>query len=139
MDNELTPRSDEFGLAKADQSKAPITNHESASFGKQLLGFWVTFRTMFKKVNTVQYPEVKEPTAERFHGRHQLNRHPDGLEKCIGCELPETLAPLAVLFAVKACVVIVSAIRLVIPIHVANESVDITTLAIGLAICVSVN
>jgi NADH-quinone oxidoreductase subunit I len=42
---------------------------------------------MFKKVNTVQYPEVKEPTAERFHGRHQLNRHEDGLEKCIGCEL----------------------------------------------------
>ncbi|NBV66496.1 MAG: NADH-quinone oxidoreductase subunit NuoI, partial [Actinobacteria bacterium] len=27
---------------------------------------------MFKKVNTVNYPEVKEPTAERFHGRHQL-------------------------------------------------------------------
>ena len=22
-----------------------------------------------------------------FHGRHQLNRHPDGLEKCVGCEL----------------------------------------------------
>jgi NADH-quinone oxidoreductase subunit I len=42
---------------------------------------------MFKKVNTVQYPEVKEPTAERFHGRHQLNRYDDGLEKCIGCEL----------------------------------------------------
>ncbi|CAB4706063.1 MAG: NADH-quinone oxidoreductase subunit NuoI [Actinobacteria bacterium] len=42
---------------------------------------------MFKKVNTVSYPEVKEPTAPRFHGRHQLNRHPDGLEKCIGCEL----------------------------------------------------
>jgi NADH-quinone oxidoreductase subunit I len=30
---------------------------------------------------------VKEPTAERFHGRHQLNRYDDGLEKCIGCEL----------------------------------------------------
>ena len=27
------------------------------------------------------------PTAPRFHGRHQLNRYPDGLEKCIGCEL----------------------------------------------------
>jgi NADH-quinone oxidoreductase, chain I len=23
----------------------------------------------------------------RFHGRHQLNRYSDGLEKCIGCEL----------------------------------------------------
>jgi len=50
-------------------------------------GFGVTFRQMFRKVDTVQYPEEKRPTAPRFHGRHQLNRWPDGLEKCIGCEL----------------------------------------------------
>ena len=50
-------------------------------------GFGVTFRTMFKKVVTEQYPFEKEPTAPRFHGRHQLNRWPDGLEKCVGCEL----------------------------------------------------
>jgi NADH-quinone oxidoreductase subunit I len=50
-------------------------------------GFGVTFRQMFRKVDTVQYPEEKRPTAPRYHGRHQLNRWPDGLEKCIGCEL----------------------------------------------------
>ena len=50
-------------------------------------GFGVSFGTMFRKVKTVEYPEVKKPTEPRFHGRHQLNRHPDGLEKCIGCEL----------------------------------------------------
>ena len=50
-------------------------------------GFGVTFRTMFKKVVTEQYPFEKKPTAPRFHGRHQLNRWPDGLEKCVGCEL----------------------------------------------------
>ncbi len=52
-------------------------------------GFGVTFLTMFKPVVTEQYPEEKDkfPTKPRFHGRHQLNRHPDGLEKCIGCEL----------------------------------------------------
>jgi len=54
---------------------------------EQAKGFWVTFSTMFKKNQTVAYPDVKAPTAPRFHGRHQLNRHPDGLEKCIGCEL----------------------------------------------------
>ncbi len=53
----------------------------------QLKGFGVTFGTMFKKVVTEQYPEEKKPTEPRFHGRHLLNRHPDGLEKCIGCEL----------------------------------------------------
>jgi len=50
-------------------------------------GFGVTFLTMFKKVVTEQYPEHKVPTAPRFHGRHQLNRWADGLEKCVGCEL----------------------------------------------------
>jgi len=52
-----------------------------------IAGFGVTFRTMFRKVVTEQYPFEKEPTAPRFHGRHQLNRWPDGLEKCVGCEL----------------------------------------------------
>lgn len=52
-----------------------------------LAGFAVTAATMFKKPNTEFYPEEKVPTAPRYHGRHQLNRHPDGLEKCIGCEL----------------------------------------------------
>lgn len=50
-------------------------------------GFGVTFKAMFKKRLTEQYPEQQKTTAPRFHGRHQLNRHPDGLEKCIGCEL----------------------------------------------------
>ena len=52
-----------------------------------IAGFGVTFATMFRKVATVQYPEEKRPAQPRFHGRHQLNRHPDGLEKCVGCEL----------------------------------------------------
>ncbi|TCC37178.1 NADH-quinone oxidoreductase subunit NuoI [Kribbella sindirgiensis] len=50
-------------------------------------GFGVTFRTMFRGVFTEEYPFKKKPTAPRFHGRHQLNRWPDGLEKCVGCEL----------------------------------------------------
>ncbi|UGQ60168.1 NADH-quinone oxidoreductase subunit NuoI [Rhodococcus pyridinivorans] len=56
-------------------------------FRGPLAGFGVTLTTMFKKPNTEQYPEQKRPTAPRYHGRHQLNRYPDGLEKCIGCEL----------------------------------------------------
>ena len=50
-------------------------------------GFGVTFKAMFAKVLTEEYPEKKQPTMPRFHGRHQLNRYADGLEKCIGCEL----------------------------------------------------
>jgi NADH-quinone oxidoreductase subunit I len=50
-------------------------------------GFGVTFRTMLTKPVTEQYPEERVPTAPRYHGRHVLNRHADGLEKCVGCEL----------------------------------------------------
>ena len=64
---------------------------KKASFLSELFapvaGFGVTFATMFRKLETEEYPEVKRPTQPRFHGRHQLNRHPDGLERCIGCEL----------------------------------------------------
>jgi NADH-quinone oxidoreductase subunit I len=52
-----------------------------------IAGFGVTFRTMLTKPVTEEYPEEKVPTAPRFHGRHLLNRHADGLEKCVGCEL----------------------------------------------------
>jgi NADH-quinone oxidoreductase subunit I len=50
-------------------------------------GFGVTFSHMFKKVVTEEYPEQRKLVAPRYHGRHILNRHPDGLEKCVGCEL----------------------------------------------------
>jgi NADH-quinone oxidoreductase subunit I len=86
-ENSLTPRSDDYGLETAAAQSVPITNIEPSGFFAQLQGFWITFISMFRKPNTVQYPEVKEPTAPRFHGRHQLNRYEDGLEKCIGCEL----------------------------------------------------
>ena len=56
-------------------------------FLNPIKGFGVTFGTMFRKKTTEYYPEEKKQLAPRFHGRHQLNRHPDGLEKCIGCEL----------------------------------------------------
>ena len=69
---------------------SPIPRRRSPpvpDFLNPVKGFGVTFKQMFQKVDTVEYPEVKKPTAPRFHGRHQLNRWPDGLEKCIGCEL----------------------------------------------------
>ncbi|UFU04681.1 NADH-quinone oxidoreductase subunit NuoI [Ruania suaedae] len=65
-----------------DQDKNAIEE-----FFAPVAGFGVTMASLFRPVVTEQYPFEKKPTAPRYHGRHQLNRHPDGLEKCIGCEL----------------------------------------------------
>jgi NADH-quinone oxidoreductase subunit I len=56
-------------------------------------GFWVTFRQMFRPRVTQPYPKVKREKPQRFHGRHVLNRYPDGMEKCIGCELCAGVCP----------------------------------------------
>jgi NADH-quinone oxidoreductase subunit I len=56
-------------------------------------GFAVTMRQVSKPRVTVKYPEEKRVKPERFHGRHVLNRNPDGTEKCIGCELCAGVCP----------------------------------------------
>jgi len=58
-----------------------------------IAGFAVTLRQIFKAKVTRQYPEQKRTKPQRFHGRHVLNRYPDGMEKCIGCELCAGVCP----------------------------------------------
>ena len=49
-----------------------------------LKGFGVTFRHIFRKPITKQYPEFKRAVHPRFRGRHRPHRHENGLEKCVG-------------------------------------------------------
>src|SRR3954467_11445267 len=56
--------------------------------GAVLKGMATVFKQTFRPANTEEYPKVLAPSPERAHtGRHLLNRHENGLEKCIGCEL----------------------------------------------------
>lgn len=50
-------------------------------------GMATTFKVMFEKPTTIQYPEEKRAVFPRFRGKHVLERYDNGLEKCIGCEL----------------------------------------------------
>ncbi len=67
-----------------------------------LRGLWITFRSMFERPVTVQYPEVKRPVRTRFKGRHELRRFDNGLEKCIGCSLCAAACPADAIFVEAA-------------------------------------
>ena len=65
-------------------------------------GMWTTFRSMFDKPVTYQYPEIKRPVRTRFKGRHVLQRYENGLERCIGCSLCSAACPADAIFVESA-------------------------------------
>ena len=52
-----------------------------------LVGFATTFKHMFKKANTVNYPAEKIPVFPKYRGKQVLMRDENGLEKCVACGL----------------------------------------------------
>jgi len=56
-------------------------------------GFWLTFRCMFRRKVTLNYPYEKGPLSPRFRGEHALRRYPNGEERCIACKLCEAICP----------------------------------------------
>ena len=56
-------------------------------------GLSTTMKFFFRKTETLEYPEVKRAIPVGARGRHQLRRHEDGLERCIGCELCAAACP----------------------------------------------
>jgi NADH-quinone oxidoreductase subunit I len=58
-----------------------------------LSGMAVTFRYMFKRRVTINYPYEKGFLSPRFRGEHALRRYPNGEERCIACKLCEAACP----------------------------------------------
>jgi NADH-quinone oxidoreductase subunit I len=56
-------------------------------------GMALTFRYIFRKRVTVNYPYEKGPLSPRFRGEHALRRYANGEERCIACKLCEAICP----------------------------------------------
>lgn len=56
-------------------------------------GMALTFKYVFKKKVTINYPYEKGPLSPRFRGEHALRRYENGEERCIACKLCEAICP----------------------------------------------
>lgn len=66
---------------------------KSFTFWELTKGLAVTWRNMWRKKITIQYPEEETPISPRFRGVLALRRYPNGEERCIACKLCEAVCP----------------------------------------------
>ena len=58
-----------------------------------LSGLAVTFRHMFRKKDTMQYPDEVRDFGDRYRGVPALVKDQDGREKCVGCYMCQFVCP----------------------------------------------
>ena len=56
-------------------------------------GLWLTFVRIFRRKDTIPYPDRKYVPAEGYRGLHRLNKDPEGRIKCVACEMCQTACP----------------------------------------------
>ena len=56
-------------------------------------GFALTFKHLFRRPITVNYPDQKMPMFPRYRGKQVLMRDENGLEKCVACGLCAVACP----------------------------------------------
>ena len=54
---------------------------------------WIVFRHLFRRRETILYPEERAYLAPRWRGRIILSRDPDGGERCVACYLCAVVCP----------------------------------------------
>ncbi len=73
--------------------RKPLTWMERIYLPAILKGMFITFKHIFKKKATINYPEVKREFSPVFRGLHVLNRDAEGRENCTACGLCAVACP----------------------------------------------
>jgi NADH-quinone oxidoreductase subunit I len=83
-------------------SKKEMTFMERVYIPAILGGMWITFKHLFRKNNTVKYPEETREFAPVYRGQHVLKRDEQGRENCTACGLCAVACPAEAITMVAA-------------------------------------
>lgn len=73
--------------------RRPLNFVEKLYIPAILKGMGITFKHIFQKKATVNYPEETRPFSPVFRGLHILNRDEEGRERCTACGLCAVACP----------------------------------------------
>jgi NADH-quinone oxidoreductase subunit I len=73
--------------------RRPMTFIEKIYLWNILKGMMITFKHIWKRKETVRYPEQKRQFSPVFRGLHILNRDAEGRENCTACGLCAVACP----------------------------------------------
>lgn len=83
-------------------SDKPMTFMEKLYLPAILGGMWITFKHLFRKNNTIKYPEEQRVFAPVYRGMHVLKRDEQGRENCTACGLCAVACPAEAITMVAA-------------------------------------
>jgi len=79
-------------MAKVLERK-PLTFWERTYLPQILGGLKITFVNMFRRTETLEYPEQRPTIPVGYRGAPTLVKDPNGREKCVSCQLCEFVCP----------------------------------------------
>jgi NADH-quinone oxidoreductase subunit I len=79
-------------MAKVLERK-PLTFWERTYLPQILGGLRITFANIFRRSETLEYPEQRPQLPQGYRGAPTLVKDPNGREKCVSCQLCEFVCP----------------------------------------------
>jgi NADH-quinone oxidoreductase subunit I len=80
-------------------NRSKVVSDKKMSFAERIYlpaiikGMFITFKHLFKKKATINYPEEKREFSKIYRGQHVLKRDDEGRERCTACGLCAVSCP----------------------------------------------